>query len=140
LRRLVILACSPKTWVILFANIILLADDTFSDRCKPSIPVIIADRIGRNLMERIHTHCKFDYKFSSLPLIFSFSPLVMKVRSRSGSVMSGASTPGGGAHRSLSEGDLKKADAVLSQFSGFNVYTKWFFFVIFLFSFHIEFF
>lgn len=46
----------------------------------------------------------------------------MKVRSRSGSVMSGAasgvSTPGGGTFRSLSEGDLKKADAALSQVSG----------------------
>ncbi|KAJ3491337.1 hypothetical protein NLJ89_g11347 [Agrocybe chaxingu] len=45
-------------------------------------------------------------------------PLVMKVRSRSGSVMSGASTPGGGAFRSLSESDLKKADAALSQVNG----------------------
>ncbi|KAF8152310.1 glycogen synthase [Crassisporium funariophilum] len=45
-------------------------------------------------------------------------PLVMKVRSRSGSVMSGASTPGGGAFKSLSEGDLKKADAALSQVNG----------------------
>jgi glycogen(starch) synthase len=43
------------------------------------------------------------------------SPLVMKVRSRSGSVMSGASTPGGGVFRSLSEGDLKMADAALSR-------------------------
>ncbi len=46
----------------------------------------------------------------------------MKVRSRSGSMMSGAvsgvSTPGGGAFRSLSEGDLKKADAALSQVQG----------------------
>jgi glycogen(starch) synthase len=40
-------------------------------------------------------------------------PLVMKVRSRAGSTMSGASTPGGGTFRSLSEGDLKKADAAL---------------------------
>ncbi|KAJ2914394.1 hypothetical protein MD484_g6021, partial [Candolleomyces efflorescens] len=45
-------------------------------------------------------------------------PLVMKVRSRSGSVISGASTPGGGAFRSLSEGDLKMADAALSQVNG----------------------
>ncbi|KAK0447466.1 glycogen synthase [Desarmillaria tabescens] len=44
-------------------------------------------------------------------------PLVMKVRSRSGSVMSGASTPGGSTFRSLSEGDLKKADAALNQVS-----------------------
>lgn len=48
------------------------------------------------------------------------SPLVMKVRSRSGSVMSGASTPGGGAFKSLSEGDLKKADAALSQVNGYH--------------------
>jgi len=49
-------------------------------------------------------------------------PLVMKVRSRSGSVMSGASTPGGGAFRMLSEGDLRKADAALSlsQVNGDN--------------------
>lgn len=46
----------------------------------------------------------------------------MKVRSRSGSVMSGASTPGGGAFKSLSEGDLKKADAALSlsQTNGYS--------------------
>ena len=42
----------------------------------------------------------------------------MKVRSRAGSVMSGASTPGGGAHRSLSERDLQKADEALSQVNG----------------------
>jgi len=45
-------------------------------------------------------------------------PLVMKVRSRAGSVMSGASTPGGGTFKSLSEGDLQKADAALSQVNG----------------------
>jgi glycogen(starch) synthase len=49
------------------------------------------------------------------------SPLVMKVRSRSGSVMSGASTPGGGAFKSLSEGDLRKADAALSQVNGSGI-------------------
>lgn len=43
------------------------------------------------------------------------SPLVMKVRSRASSVMSGASTPGGGKSNSLSEGDLRKADAALSH-------------------------
>jgi glycogen(starch) synthase len=47
-------------------------------------------------------------------------PLVMKVRSRAGSVMSGASTPGGGAFKSLSEGDLKKADEALSHVNGVN--------------------
>ncbi|EKM77259.1 hypothetical protein AGABI1DRAFT_77702 [Agaricus bisporus var. burnettii JB137-S8] len=52
-------------------------------------------------------------------------PLAMKVRSRSGSVRSrsGASTPGGGgvgAFKSLSEGDLRKANAALklSQVNG----------------------
>jgi len=45
-------------------------------------------------------------------------PLVMKVRSRSESVISGASTPGGGVFKSLSEGDLQKADAALSQVNG----------------------
>jgi hypothetical protein len=48
------------------------------------------------------------------------SPLVMKVRSRASSVMSGASTPGGGAFKSLSEGDLKKADEALSHVNGIN--------------------
>jgi glycogen(starch) synthase len=42
----------------------------------------------------------------------------MKVRSRASSVMSGASTPGGGAFKSLSEYDLQKADAALSQVNG----------------------
>jgi len=37
----------------------------------------------------------------------------MKVRSRASSVISGASTPGGGKFNSLSEGDLRKADAAL---------------------------
>jgi glycogen synthase len=50
----------------------------------------------------------------------SDSPLVMKVRSRAGSVMSGASTPGGGAFKSLSEGDLKKADEALSHVNGID--------------------
>jgi len=45
-------------------------------------------------------------------------PLVMKVRSRASSVISGASTPGGGPFKSLSEGDLRKADAALSQVNG----------------------
>jgi len=42
-------------------------------------------------------------------------PLVMKVRSRAGSVMSGASTPGGGTFNSLTEHDLQQADEALSQ-------------------------
>jgi len=45
-------------------------------------------------------------------------PLVMKVRSRSSSVISGASTPGGGTFKSLSERDLQRADAALSQVNG----------------------
>ncbi|KZV65647.1 glycosyltransferase family 3 protein [Peniophora sp. CONT] len=45
-------------------------------------------------------------------------PLIMKVRSRASSVMSGASTPGGGPFKALSEGDLRKADAALSQVNG----------------------
>jgi len=45
-------------------------------------------------------------------------PLVMKVRSRAGSVMSGASTPGGGGGRSLSERDLRRADEALKQVNG----------------------
>jgi len=39
----------------------------------------------------------------------------MKVRSRAGSVMSGASTPGGGKFNTLSEVDLRKADAALQN-------------------------
>lgn len=39
----------------------------------------------------------------------------MKVRSRASSVVSGASTPGGGTYKSLSERDLQKADAALSH-------------------------
>ena len=34
--------------------------------------------------------------------------------------MSGASTPGGGAFKSLSEGDLKKADEALSHVNGID--------------------
>ena len=49
---------------------------------------------------------------------FFFSPLVMKVRSRASSILSGASTPGGGVYKSLSERDLQKADAALSQVNG----------------------
>jgi glycogen(starch) synthase len=54
----------------------------------------------------------------NLVLMCHCSPLVMKVRSRASSVMSGASTPGGGPFKSLSEGDLCKADAALSQVNG----------------------
>lgn len=54
----------------------------------------------------------------NLVLTYDCSPLVMKVRSRGSSVISGASTPGGGPFKSLSEGDLRKADAALSQVNG----------------------
>lgn len=50
-----------------------------------------------------------------LTFAFTLSPLVMKVRSRASSILSGASTPGGGKFKSLSEGDLRKADAALSH-------------------------
>lgn len=62
--------------------------------------------------------CAFYYIFFlcfTTELLKSSSPLVMKVRSRASSVMSGASTPGGGAYKSLSERDLQKADAALSH-------------------------
>lgn len=63
----------------------------------------------------------YAHSFTCFPRCLSMpprSPLVMKVRSRSGSVISGASTPGGGAFKSLSEGDLKMADAALSRVNG----------------------
>ena len=50
-------------------------------------------------------------------LFFLYSPLVMKVRSRASSILSGASTPGGGRSKSLSEHDLRQADAALSNVS-----------------------
>ena len=53
--------------------------------------------------------------FTISEIIEILSPLVMKVRSRASSVMSGASTPGGGVYKSLSERDLQKADAALSS-------------------------
>jgi len=68
------------------------------------------------LMKMIYTHCMSSFHgCTTVSDLTVYSPLVMKVRSRSGSVISGASTPGGGAFKSLSEGDLKKADAALSQ-------------------------
>lgn len=48
-------------------------------------------------------------------IFFAPSPLVMKIRSRSGSVRSGASTPGGTQSNNLTEGDLEKADAALNS-------------------------
>ena len=45
----------------------------------------------------------------------------MKVRSRASSIRSGASTPGGGPFKSLSEGDLRKADEALSEVNGTDI-------------------
>lgn len=74
---------------------------------------------GHTRMKRIHILCMYIPLLGVVMVLMIHasvcSPLVMKVRSRSGSVISGASTPGGGAFKSLSEGDLKKADAALSQ-------------------------
>ncbi|KZO97311.1 glycosyltransferase family 3 protein [Calocera viscosa TUFC12733] len=42
-------------------------------------------------------------------------PLVLKVRSRASSIMSGSSTPGAGFNKTLSEGDLMRADEALSH-------------------------
>ena len=87
----------------------------------------IAVRATTALMKMIRIHCMSSSFFLTVGIPIFFlnlfvvcSPLVMKVRSRSGSVMSGASTPGGGAFKSLSEGDLKKADAALSQVNGYH--------------------
>ncbi|THH05142.1 hypothetical protein EW146_g9983 [Bondarzewia mesenterica] len=76
------------------------------------------------LTEEMQSLSTSDYKGYAWPLSqdedddsYPF-PLVMKVRSRASSVISGASTPGGGPFKSLSEGDLRKADAALSQVNG----------------------
>jgi hypothetical protein len=69
----------------------------------------------------IHIHCMCSHYTCSLACQLTVSmqsPLVMKVRSRSGSIVSGASTPGGETFPSLSEGDLRKADAALSRVNG----------------------
>ena len=66
--------------------------------------------------QRKHYELFSDHLSPSLSLrAFSYSPLVMKVRSRASSIMSGASTPGGGKSNSLSENDLRRADAALSH-------------------------
>ena len=94
-----------------------------SHRCRRSAPVTIAEvSSGRSRMrtKRTAIHCTYLLANSpcGLALTYHRSPLVMKVRSRASSVMSGASTPGGGPFKSLSEGDLRKADAALSQVNG----------------------
>jgi hypothetical protein len=69
--------------------------------------------------KRTVTRCEYLDDAAGKPkLTRHHSPLVMKVRSRASSVISGASTPGGGPFKSLSEGDLRKADAALSQVNG----------------------
>ena len=97
-----------------------LTDD--SDRCKHSPPaIIVEDSSGRTgtRTRRTAIHCTcFEDSLGNLQLTRHRSPLVMKVRSRASSVLSGASTPGGGPFKSLSEGDLRKADAALSQVNG----------------------
>lgn len=73
----------------------------------------------RKRMKRIVIHCMcLDDSPGNQVLTCHRSPLVMKVRSRASSVLSGASTPGGGPFKSLSEGDLRMADAALSQVNG----------------------
>lgn len=83
---------------------------------------IVEDSSGRRRTRTKRTviHCKcLARRFpDKLELTCRRSPLVMKVRSRASSVISGASTPGGGPFSSLSEGDLRKADAALSQVNG----------------------
>lgn len=82
---------------------------------------IVEDSSGRRgtRTKRTAIHCKrLDDSPAKLELTCHRSPLVMKVRSRASSVISGASTPGGGPFSSLSEGDLRKADAALSQVNG----------------------
>lgn len=85
----------------------------------PWVQLATADR-GRGRWVSFVSGCSYQdvvsYWFiSALCVTACDSPLVMKVRSRAGSVHSGVSTPGGGAFKSLSEGDLQKADAALSQ-------------------------
>lgn len=74
---------------------------------------------NRKRTKRTAIRCMYLLKPAlNLVLTYDCSPLVMKVRSRGSSVISGASTPGGGPFKSLSEGDLRKADAALSQVNG----------------------
>jgi glycogen(starch) synthase len=93
-----------------------------SRRCRRLALVTIAEVSSgrtRTRMKKTAILCMcLDYLPCGLVLTCHCSPLVMKVRSRASSVMSGASTPGGGPFKSLSEGDLRKADAALSQVNG----------------------
>jgi len=57
--------------------------------------------------------------------VIHVSPLVMKVKSRTSSIRSGASTPGfGGFSKSLSEKDLQKADEALSNAANMDAPTN----------------
>lgn len=107
---------------VLFFSDIVVGMPHDHHRCKRSPPVIIAEgSSGQTPMrtKRTAIHCKcLDDHDGDPELTLRCSPLVMKVRSRASSVISGASTPGGGAFKSLSEGDLRKADAALSQVNG----------------------
>jgi glycogen(starch) synthase len=105
---------------LLSSSLVRLTDNSY--RCKRSPPATIAeDSSGRTRTRTrrtaIRCRCLDDFP-GNLELTRHRSPLVMKVRSRASSVISGASTPGGGPFISLSEGDLRKADAALSQVNG----------------------
>ena len=77
-------------------------------------------------MKMILIRCTYTYYTTLGPILTTspcgYSPLAMKFRSRSGSVgRSGTNTPGGGGgFKSLSEGDLRKANTALklSQVNG----------------------
>jgi glycogen(starch) synthase len=108
--------------VLLIRSVFIGVPDN-SNRCRHSAPVTIVEvSSGRSRMRMkrtvIHCMCLLDNSPFGLALTCHRSPLVMKVRSRASSVISGASTPGGGPFKSLSEGDLRKADAALSQVNG----------------------
>jgi len=72
---------------------------------------------ARQKTKKMVIHCPYHCPLLRWQSVDSLirSPLVMKVRSRASSVMSGASTPGGGKFNTLSEVDLRKADAALQN-------------------------
>ena len=104
----------------MYVHTLIIDDNCFIDhvRWRNYELAIIAGTIGPRKM-KILTPCALSL---CKPLFAKAhhprSPLVMKVRSRSSSVISGASTPGGGTFKSLSERDLQRADAALSQVNG----------------------
>ena len=81
----------------------------------------ISDYCGRvaltgwvqSMMKKMGTHCAYLFHACCVKsrrttdrFYHVYSPLVMKVHLRAGLVLSGVSTPGGGAFKNLSEGDL----------------------------------